>query len=152
MEQTNPDYLQDIEKDLYLEPVSAGLRFANYLIDVVAFYIIAAIVGGIWGVSMAARGASSVEDAQGSVGMLYLVSFALFIAYYTVFEGATNGRTLGKLVTKTVVVKANGGPITFKDAFLRTLCRFIPFEPFSAFGGRPWHDTITKTMVVKKTQ
>jgi hypothetical protein len=40
-----------------------------------------------------------------------------------------------------------------KTVLLRTLCRIVPFEPFSAFGGHPWHDKWTRTYVidVKKT-
>jgi len=35
----------------------------------------------------------------------------------------------------------------------RTLCRYIPFEPFSFLGNKPigWHDSLSKTLVVKDT-
>ena len=155
MDQQNPDYLQDLENEIYLEPVSAGIRFANYIIDVIAFYIVVIIIGGIWGVLVVARG-GTLEDIQAPTNnglvVQYLIGAVLVVMYWTLFEGATKGRTLGKLITKTVAVKIDGTPITFKEAFLRSLCRVIPLEPFSAFGGRPWHDTITKTMVIKKTK
>lgn len=152
MEQT-PDLLNEYEKDIHLVPVSAGLRFANYIIDVIIFYILMMGVGAVWGLSLvsAGRGAADIEaDINNSTAMLYLISFSTFLFYYTLLEVATKGRTIGKLITGTVAVRNDGSALTFKDALLRTLCRFIPFEPFSAFGGRPWHDTITNTMVIKK--
>jgi hypothetical protein len=32
---------------------------------------------------------------------------------------------------------------------IRTVCRFIPFEPFSALGKQPWHDLLSDTDVVR---
>jgi len=81
---------------------------------------------------------------------LMLAWILIIVAYYTLFEFFAKGRTLGKMATGTVAVKEDGSRLTFKDALLRTLCRFIPFEVFSAFGYRPWHDSLTKTLVIKK--
>jgi uncharacterized RDD family membrane protein YckC len=111
-------------------------------------------VGAVWGLSLVSQGVSDAatieQDINSSTALLYLISFLTFLAYYTLFEAATKGRTIGKLITGTVAVKDDGTALTFKEALLRSLCRMIPFEPFSAFGGRPWHDTITHTMVIKK--
>lgn len=65
-------------------------------------------------------------------------------------EGFT-GKTIGKLLTGTKVVDSTGGPASIKTAFLRSLCRYIPFEPFSFLSSdaRGWHDSITKTWVIK---
>lgn len=153
MEQSTPDLLQEYENEIHLVPVSAGIRFANYLIDVIVFYILMIGFGAAWGLSLASRATDAYEvqeTVNNSTVFLYMVSFFTLLAYYLIFEGATKGRTLGKLITGTVAVKDDGSAITFKDALLRTLCRLIPFEPFSAFGGRPWHDSITHTMVIKK--
>jgi uncharacterized RDD family membrane protein YckC len=76
--------------------------------------------------------------------------FVLFILYYGLLEGISKGKTLGKLITGTRAVREDGTPISFGDAFKRTLCRIIPFEPFSAFGYKPWHDSITNTIVIKE--
>lgn len=79
-----------------------------------------------------------------------LIMLLLVVAYYTVLEAAFKGRTIGKWLTGTMAVQTNGAMLSFKKALLRTLCRFIPFEAFSALGGKPWHDTITDTVVVNK--
>jgi hypothetical protein len=39
-----------------------------------------------------------------------------------------------------------------KMALIRTICRFIPFEAFSFFGQKGWHDSISGTNVVKTTE
>jgi uncharacterized RDD family membrane protein YckC len=153
MEQSTPDLLQEYENEILLVPVSPGLRFLNYLIDVIVFYILMFAVGALWGISLASQGMDAYETQQeisDSNVMLYVISFSVMLGYYIVFEGASRGRTLGKLITGTVVVKDDGSPIGFKEALIRTLCRLIPFEPFSTFGGRPWHDRFANTWVIKK--
>jgi uncharacterized RDD family membrane protein YckC len=65
-------------------------------------------------------------------------------------EGSAKGKTLGKLITGTRALKMDGGNLTWKVAFMRSLCRIVPFEAFSAFGGNPWHDRWTDTIVVKE--
>lgn len=128
----------------------AGIRFLNYLIDTITFYILSAIIGVIGGIVMVSTGTTFSADSGGAVQLLFLFAFLfIIILYYTVLEGS-KGKTLGKLITKTKVVTEDGDPITYKQAFLRTLTRFVPFEPFSAFFGLTmWHDQWTRTVVVK---
>lgn len=122
---------------------TTGNRFVNYLIDIILFYIIVIIIGVMGGVS-----GVGLED-ESNAAMIYLVTILVFFAYYVLLEGFT-GKTVGKMITKTKVIKENGEKITFGDAALRTLCRFVPFEFISAFtGDRMWHDKWSKTMVIK---
>ena len=154
MEQTTPDLLQEFDQAVDMTPVSPGLRFLNYIIDVIAFYAISFLVGILFA-AVVATGLNNYTDRVPDYArymQLYLLLgwILILVAYYTLFEFFAKGRTVGKMVTGTVAVREDGSNLTFKDAFLRTLCRFIPFEPFSAFGYRPWHDTLTRTMVIKK--
>lgn len=152
MEQTNPDLLHEFEQTVDLTPVSPGLRFVNYLIDVVAFYALTFVGGMLYVVIITPEVyRSQVVDGKDSIqfSMLF-ICLLIMIGYYTLFEFFAKGRTLGKMATGTVAVREDGSNLTFKDAFLRTLCRFIPFEVFSAFGYRPWHDSLTRTLVIKK--
>jgi uncharacterized RDD family membrane protein YckC len=50
------------------------------------------------------------------------------------------------------VVKKDGSKPDIKTFLIRTLCRFIPLEPFSFLGAFPrgWHDTLSETYVVKR--
>jgi uncharacterized RDD family membrane protein YckC len=132
-----------------LEYASTGQRFLNYIIDLVAFYLLASLAGVFIGVYYVSTGDTLNEESGGFVAVTYLVSFAVFFAYYTLFEGA-KGKILGKLITKTRVVREDGEPMTYGKAFVRTLCRIVPFEAFSAFFGiKMWHDSWTNTMVIK---
>jgi hypothetical protein len=80
-----------------------------------------------------------------------LLYVAVFFLYYISLE-ALFGRTLGKLIAGTVAVGEDGAKLSFGQAVGRTLCRFIPLDPFSYLGWksgpRGWHDRIPRTVVV----
>lgn len=148
------DLLQDVEQEINLERASQGVRFANYIIDIIFFYVVT-IIGGIVLALVSIKSSIPSDDPysyrqndRGASALIYLVAYAGFVLVYAIFEGATKGRTLGKLITGTKAVREDGTPITWSDAFLRSLCRIVPFEPFSGFG-TPWHDRWTNTMVIK---
>lgn len=147
MENTILDRPFDEGSELDLTPASTGKRFANYLIDIVVYYILSAI----WGVVLAFTSPETVLEKTGSSTLtLYLTVFLILFAYYTVMEAAFNGKTVGKLITRTRAVREDGSPLGWDKAALRSLCRFIPFEPFSFFSGSiGWHDSIPKTLVVE---
>ena len=136
------ELITDTYTETYLEPVSVGKRFANYLIDIIVFYFITFFLGV----------ALALIDYRPIGVMLYVMVYIVLVGYYTILEGATNGRTIGKMITGCRAIKADDTPFTWNDAFLRSLCRIVPFEPFSALGGRPWHDSWTNTKVVKNTK
>ncbi|MCC7521544.1 MAG: RDD family protein [Flavobacteriaceae bacterium] len=62
------------------------------------------------------------------------------------------GKTIGKLITGTRVVYANGDSINLRTAILRSLSRLVPFEAFSLLGTPPrgWYDDWTDTYVVNE--
>jgi hypothetical protein len=67
------------------------------------------------------------------------------IVYYLVLELLFH-QTIGKLHNNSFVkIEQN----RFGSILVRTLTRFIPFEPFSFFGLKGWHDGFSKTSVVK---
>lgn len=146
--------LADIEQDISFERATVGIRFANFLIDTVFYYGIILLVGFALVIILESTGGDIEnsflfrEDA-GSILLQYLVSFVSYLGMFTILEGAAKGKTLGKLITGTRALKIDGGDLTWKDAFMRSLCRFVPFEAFSTFGGNPWHDRWTDTLVVK---
>ena len=78
----------------------------------------------------------------------FILGVVVVTAYYAVFESIW-GRTPGKFVFGTVVVDESGGKPGPGQIIKRTLCRFIPFEAFSFFGSRGWHDSISRTRVVR---
>jgi len=132
------------------EPVSVGkgLRFANYLIDVIAIQVMSFAVGIAVGIAVIASG-GDIEDPGVNLA-LNLGGVLLSITYYIFLEGLT-GRTIGKLITQTRVVNATGDSPSFGQVVGRSFARIIPFEAFSFLFGdsRGWHDTLSKTYVVK---
>lgn len=127
-----------------LEYASKGARFANYIIDVIGFYALVFVIALI--LELVAPG--TTDSDTGSV-LFFMLYFLLYFTYYTVFE-RNFGKTPGKFITRTHVVTENGERPSTKNILGRTLCRIIPFEPFSFFTSYAgWHDTISKTLVVK---
>jgi uncharacterized RDD family membrane protein YckC len=61
------------------------------------------------------------------------------------------GATVGKLITGTRVVSADGGSARAGQVIGRTFARIIPFEPLSFLVGDTttgWHDSLSGTKVV----
>jgi uncharacterized RDD family membrane protein YckC len=153
MENTAPDLLQEFDDELNFRRASTGTRFANHLIDTICFWVLVYLLNAVGLYPYIRHTYQSLQDMQDYRFLARLenglVDVVLLVLFYTVIEGATKGKTLGKVVTLTKVVKENGQPIEWKDAFRRSLSRIVPFEPLSTFGGFPWHDRWTRTVVIK---
>jgi len=141
------DVLADFEINLQL--ANAGKRFANYLIDLVVFYLVTALLLALY--YIIARSGQIPED-DNPLGSITdrLVSMLMYAILSGLIEGLFKGKSLGKLITRTRAVNMDGTNISFKTAFLRGLSRIVPFEPFSALGSptHPWHDKWTDTYVI----
>ncbi len=126
---------------------SGGTRFGNLIIDQIVFGVLVSsllnylMYGGILGQ------ARSLDETINNLILNYL----LYVAYYIVME-ASFGKTVGKMVTGTEVISADGGKPTFGQIVGRSFARLIPFEAFSFLGEKAigWHDSLSKTLVVKK--
>lgn len=140
--------------------VPQGIRLANFLIDLVAITILGQGLSIL--LYMPVLKLISPETYQNFMiaerHMSYsndwilftlLMSVVTYVSYYTSFESVFAGRTIGKFITRTKAIRQDGRGLTLKDAFLRTLVRLIPFEPFSGFTTLMWHDRWTKTQVVR---
>lgn len=155
---SSPDLLSDLQDEIVYQHAEKWQRFVNLLIDMIVVSIVNSIFGGIVQAIIFAsyiRDFSTIDSAYSFPWHLFLVvwlvQISLFLAYYTIFEKLMKGRTVGKLVTGTMAVREDGNPLTWTNAFLRSLCRLIPFEPIVAlFTSYPWHDDFTNTVVVKK--
>jgi uncharacterized RDD family membrane protein YckC len=135
-----------------MTPVSTGIRFANFIIDMIVAYALVFGFFFILGMLIPDFGIYAYEH-EGDIGFKIidrLISALVLALIFTLIEGLSKGRSLGKLITGTVAVREDGAPITWTDALKRSFSRIVPFEPFSAFGGHPWHDKWSNTIVVKK--
>jgi uncharacterized RDD family membrane protein YckC len=74
------------------------------------------------------------------------------IGYATAFEYGFQ-KTIGKFITRTIVVDEYGQRPSFGVVLLRSLIRFLPFEFFTCLGGNGgWHDRWTNTFVITELE
>lgn len=152
-EQEQPSIFENYLKHT---PAANGTRFVNWLIDNLFMrfaltYASAPTIGFIIGTFFPEYAYHIVyEKTDWDVFLLaFLIVLFNYVFYYTICEKAFRGYTLGKLITGSRAIRDDGKELTFKDALLRSLARLIPFEAFSGLGDRPWHDSLTKTMVIQ---
>lgn len=131
------------------------LRFLNYIIDFIFCYFLIIIFYALSAFIYALITGESFEEVAEKLGNINkyvdrIMTFALYVLLMFLFEYLTKGRSLGKFITGTIVVKADGTSLTSRDYFLRNLSRAIPFDFVSFLGQNGWHDTATDTRVVKK--
>ncbi len=75
------------------------------------------------------------------------VNLSLIFLYYLIME-STRGQTIGKMITRTIVVNRYDEPPSWGEIALRTLCRMIPLEALSFLpNGIGWHDRLSHTYV-----
>ncbi len=122
------------------------LRILNYLIDtitiVIIFYLVLELLVQI------TKHIPSEFSLDFSLVLLFV-----FVLYYLLFE-SISGKTIGKYITRTVVVSDSGNKPAFIRILLRSIVRIFFIEVFSFFSSNPsgWHDRIsgTKVVVIKK--
>jgi uncharacterized RDD family membrane protein YckC len=127
-------------------------RLANYIID----YVIRTLLGGLIGAAIgltAYFGENIVLETVRNMNKIeeYIFGCIVSIIYYNLVEIFLS-RSFAKFITKTIVVMEDGSKPDYKTILLRTICRLIPLNHLSFLGTpcRGWHDSISKTYVVKK--
>jgi uncharacterized RDD family membrane protein YckC len=140
--------------EINLQQASTGKRFLNWLIDLIAFYILFALIIAAFLPNRIRVDEYGYYNRYQHVYRNEGLAILIFLIYLTSLEALTRGKTFGKLLTKTRAVNQDGSPITAKTAFLRALSRIVPFEAFSALGSPsfPWHDKWTNTYVIDETE
>jgi uncharacterized RDD family membrane protein YckC len=142
--------LDDFDYTLVLAP--SGKRFANYIVDVIVFYIAWKVFFYCLGLKIAMT-MIGPDDGKAAIYLkVFLIAFVFELGLMSAIEFFGGGRSIGKLLTRTRAVNDDGTPITFKTALLRRLTRMVPFEAFSALGSQaiPWHDRWTNTCVIQE--
>lgn len=161
MEETNytlpqNSLTEELNAEILYEYATTWQRFFNWLIDNLLMrfglsYLTGTAVGMLLGL-LAPEYILKISENPERIDLYligYLIGVVNYLIYYTICEKGFRGYTLGKAITGTRAIREDGGELTLKDAFLRTVSRIVPFEVLSGFGGHPWHDTWTKTMVIK---
>lgn len=131
--------------------VSNGTRFVNYLIDglIVGSVVTLPLLGYIFS-SVNLDDPESINSVGSSANSVQVFAIGGQFLYYFLMEAYMGGRTLGKMVTGSIVVNKQGELATPGNIAGRSLCRFIPFDNISFIFTRGWHDSISDTYVVDK--
>ncbi|GAA4608639.1 putative RDD family membrane protein YckC [Actinoplanes octamycinicus] len=108
---------------LDLRPARLGSRAIALAIDILVELALAGMVMLVVGIVLAMLPDSVVDDALVS-GMMTIVLAVVLLAYPTIVETKTNGRSPGKSAMGLRVIREDGGPITVRHAFTRSLIGF----------------------------
>ena len=127
-------------------------RLANYIIDIIVFYIflfILAIVVGIFAPTLLDQ---FIANDNGYALLDRIITIFIYAIFMSLVESILNGKSVGKYITKTRAVNLDGSKISASTAFARGLSRAVPFCAFSAFGHpcNPWQDRWTNTKVINE--
>ncbi len=137
----------------FLNPVELSiapklLRFANYLIDILAFllfFLIIMIILVLFQVDV-------VTFFDENPLLDRILSAFFYFAFMSFQEFIFKGRSIGKFITGTIAVTEDGSQMEIGKLLNRNICRLIPFDALSYFGNTGWHDNISKTRVVNKKE
>ncbi|MDG1062932.1 MAG: RDD family protein [Flavobacteriaceae bacterium] len=134
------------QEDLVITPRVID-RFIHLLIDSIAAFILYWIGYMLFllGYSLFNQNVNFEDNTINVINLLIT-----YIIMTILSEGAT-GRTLGKVLTNYTVLQENNEPINFTHAFLRGICKLIPFGFFGLFlrtDQRMIHDVLPKTKLV----
>lgn len=139
-------------------PASLGGRFASFVYDVVILLVI--------GLGFVVAAEMSMSRETGPLPTLdtlidlsvpyFLVLFFLTFGYFTLFHFLA-GQTPGKMLTSLQVEASSGEPLSFSQAFLRSVGGLLQLLPLGLGfllllfrgDGRGWNDRLAGTRVVK---
>jgi uncharacterized RDD family membrane protein YckC len=121
---------------------SGGKRFLNYLIDRLTLAVFCYIYPRYLDSYI------QIMPRHPHSPLVYVYYLLAGYAYYFLMEYYL-GKTLGKFLTKTLVVDVYGNKPSAREIAIRTLCRAIPFDSLSfVIATDGWHDGLSGTRVV----
>jgi uncharacterized RDD family membrane protein YckC len=95
------------------------VRAVGALIDIVVILIGYLISLFLWAATL------SELDSAATAGIIVLFTVLVFVGYPLIFETATRGRSVGKMVMGLRVVSEDGGPERFRQAMFRALASVV---------------------------
>jgi uncharacterized RDD family membrane protein YckC len=133
----------DESKAFDARKVSSSTRLLHYLIDTIAFVLVAMVLSFVLDLFYKTN-----NPAVLNLVIIFLLIISVF-SYYIIMENKYQ-KTLGKYLTKTKVVTTEGLRPEAGDIVRRTLCRLIPLDNISyLFTRNGFHDRLSNTTVVK---
>lgn len=132
--------------------VKSGPRFVHFLIDTIVLILFFALYSFIYGILKFLL----INTEIGLLFLNFIDSFSiLFILFYYVFFEYKWQKTIGKYLTKTIVIDEYGNKPDFKSIMIRSFARLVPFEFISCLGdpySYGWHDKWSNTWVVTEEE
>lgn len=146
------------ENELYrdaLRPTVLAKRLVNFIVDYIVFlglfmFLIVAI-GIIAGLVTGDEEFTFFSDLERMNPIIdRIFTGVMYCLYCLFFEYLANGKSIGKMLTKTRVVSADGTKPTLNQLVKRNFTRIVPFDGFSFLTETPqgWHDRWSDTYVV----
>ena len=110
---------------LDLPPAGLAIRMVSGLIDVVVTLVVLLVVALVL--------STATLPADEALRQVALISTTVlvFVVFPTTVETLTRGKSLGKLVVGLRTVRDDAGPISFQQAFIRSLVGFVEIYAFS---------------------
>lgn len=140
-------YQKMIKREVQL--VTGMLRFGHYILDAIIIGVVSFFIGVIIP-STVLSGFPYIELNGQVIWPDYTVMLVTVIYYFTCEAGMQT--TIGKLATGTIVIYQYAEKPDKGSLLGRSFCRLVPFEAFSCFADRGWHDKWSNTYVVKKEE
>jgi uncharacterized RDD family membrane protein YckC len=126
-------------------------RLINWIVDSISISILWFILLPV--IVIALKNLGFLDNLKDGETMdLEFTVLPIALLYYLIFEGVFK-TSIGKLITRTKIIRLDNEEVNFVDILLRTFCRFIPFEQLSFFAAKPagWHDRISETRIIMKS-
>src|SRR6202041_2285035 len=95
------------------------VRAVSALIDITVIFICYVLVLMVWAASL------TQFDSALSTAVLIIFTVLVMVGYPLIFETATRGRSVGKIVMGLRVVSDDGGPERFRQALFRALASIV---------------------------
>lgn len=128
--------------EYHMKQVDKGMRAGNFIIDIIVLTVIIELF-------VVVIGSFYRELVDSNSPALEVLTASIFFLYYFLFELFT-GKTIGKMLTKTIVVDKYGSKPKVLNLIARSLTRLILIEAITfIFGPIGLHDLISGTRVIK---
>ena len=118
-----------------------GARAGNFIIDMLVFILLIVLL-----TYLTALVYPDILDTDSAP--FDVLASTIFFLYYFLSEFFFS-KTVGKLLTKTIVVDKKGNKPKVFNMIVRSLVRLIPVESITFLFGLGFHDLVSGTVVVK---
>lgn len=144
-------YIEEVQTRLKDVPVVDGMpRLGHFLLDRLFIYILEMMLGVVLGVIISLTG-TEIDWNDEELKIYNSLWSWLIIGplFYFIFEVSIQSSP-AKAIFGRVVVDEYGNKPTVKQILIRSISRPVPFEALSCLSPRGWHDTWSKTFVIRK--